>query len=726
MKNIIQRILKKIKSVKKPVLAGITIALVLLILLIFRMIGSKNKKASVTDSTSTITLAKTDIQNTLSISGQIDSADTINIYTSLNSYPVKEIFVKVGDKVRDGELLAQIDTTNLEYEIKQAKNNLENAIEAFNTEKQNYQNSIVNAENSLDSAIISRDKQQLSYEKILAEYKKAEETMLKSFDSYTYDNTINEAYITLKRKLEELKKAENEHLEARENFDDYTYQNTIVDARAKLNRALDDLRDAREDLRTQKSDFDDYTYENAIREAKAKLDNENEKLKKLKNQKNNQNSEFDSSSYDNAISSAQSDLDRYQQEYNNAVVNDEDMATAKANLDSAKATLDRAKVALASAKSEYESLVENIDNQIKAAEQAVAEAERSYNRAIDNLEQARDNAINTAEKNLVSARNSADDAQRAYDRAITDLERAQDSSIESAEDKIKSAQKAVDDAQRTYDKAISDLKRAQNDYIEDNEEKLTTTKRNLADAEKSLESSNLNVANAENSLKQAKSKTTPSNSSVSNQQITLDKLIEQMEKSRIKATGTGTITSIGAIEGTNPTGVLFVIEDTNMLYVAAKVKEYNLKNLSLGQKSLVTTDATGTEIFDGEIIYISPKAVTEAGSTNVEFEIWIKICDPDENIKIGMNAFMEIILEEKQDTFVVPLSAIISNEEGNFIQYQSHEEISLLPVEIGIKTTTSAEIFGEGLVDGMIIISGSYPPSQNERMGPIGGPPFGN
>ena len=676
MKNAIQKVSKKIKSIKKPVLIGITIALILLILLIFRTIGGKSGKASVTDSTSTITLAKTDIQNILSISGQIDSADTINIYTSLNSYPIEEIFVEVGDKVEEGELLAQIDTTNLEYEIKQAKNNLKNATESFNTEKQNYQNSIINAKNSLDSAIISRDKQQLSYEKILAEYKKAEETMLKSFDSYTYDNTIDESYITLKRKLDELKDAENEHLEARKDFDDYTYQNTIADARAKLNRALDDLRDAREDLRTQKNDFDDYTYESAIREAKTKLDNENEKLQELKNQKNNQDFEFDSNS--------------------------------------------------PNAELEQEQAIKDIDNQIKAAEQAVADAERSYNRAIGNLEQARDNAINTAEKNLDSAKNSADDAQRTYDKAITDLERAQDSSIESAKDKIKSAQKAVDDAQRTYDKAISDLKRAQNDYIEDNEGKLIATKQNLADAEKSLESSNLNVANAENSLKQAKSKATPSNSSVSNQQITLDKLIEQMEKSRIKATGTGTITSIGAIEGTNPTGVLFVIEDTNMLYVAAKVKEYNLKDLSLGQKSLVTTDATGTEIFDGEIIYISPKAVTEAGSTNVEFEIWVKICDPDENIKIGMNAFMEIILEEKQDTFVVPLSAIISNEEGDFIQYQSHEEISLLPIEIGIKTTTSAEIFGEGLVDGMIIISGSYPSSQNERRVPMGGPPFGN
>lgn len=685
LNKIIKKMLEKIKSIKKPVLAGVVVVVVLLTVLIFRNMGRKSKDAFVPD-VSTITLAKTHIQNGLSVSGQVDSSDTINIYSSLNTYPIEEIFVEVGDKVNEGDLLAKIDTTNLEYDIKQAKNNLENAIKSLNTEKQNNQNSIVNAQNSLNSAIVSRDRQQISYEKSLADYQEAEETIFKSFDSYTYDNAINEAKIQLDRKLEELERAEEDHFEAREDFDDYTYQNAITEAQAKLDRALDDLRDARNNLRDQERYFDDYTYENDIRNAKLKLDQEKEELKRLEDLKRSEDT----------ISSDQPNLDISQEVYDDPLLNngnDDNIVTQ-----------------------------EDIDNQ----KRAVDDAQKAYDRALDNLDRANDRAIEDAEKKLDTARNAVDDAQRAYDRAITDLERAQDTSVETAEDKIETAQKAVEDAQRTYDKAVSDLERAKDDYIKDNEEKLTTTKRNLSDAEKSLEASNLSVSNAENNLEQAKSRVAPSSSSVSNQQITLDKLLDQMEKSQIKATGTGTITSVDAVEGTNPNGVLFVIEDTNMLYVTAKVKEYNLKDLTLGQKSFVTTDATDIEIFDGEIVYISPRAVTEAGSTNVEFEIWVKIMNPNENIKIGMNAFLEIIIDEKQDTYVVPLSAIISNEDGDFIQYQSNEEISLLPIEIGIKTSTSAEIFGEGLVDGMIIISGSYSSSQNETTFPMGGPPFGN
>ena len=665
-----KQMLEKIKSIKKPVLAGIAVILVLLVVLISRNIKKRDKDAFVPD-VSTITLAKTDIQNSLSVSGQVDSSNTINIYSSLVTYPVEEIFVEAGDKVEEGDILAKLDTDDLEYEIKQAENNLQNAIKALDTEKQNNQNNIVNAQNSLNSAIVSRDRQEIAYEKILADYKEAEETILKVFDSYTYDNAISEAKISLDRKFADLEKAEDEYEEAREDFDDYTYQNAITEAKANLDRRIDDLEDARHDLRTQKDRFDDFMYENAIREAKAILDIKKEELQRLEDEKNSSNNP------------------------------DPDQP-------------------------EDEPLFSNIDDEIDRARQAVREAQRAYDNARDNLDRAYDNAVEGAERKVDAARNAVEDAERAYDRALADLDRGQDSSIEVTEDKIETAQKALADAQRIYDKAISDLERAKDDYIEDNDEQLTTTKRSLADAEKSLEASKLSVKNAQNTLDQAKSRIAPSSSSVSNQEIMLEKLRDQMDKSQIKATGTGTITSVDAVEGTNPNGVLFVIEDTNLLYVTAKVKEYNLKDLSIGQKSFVTTDATDGEIFDGEIIYISPKAVTEAGSTNVEFEIWVKITNPTENIKIGMNAFLEIVIDTKQDTYVVPLSAIISNEDGDFIQHELDGEIELLPITIGIKTTTSAEIFGNELVDGMIIITGSYSSSQNEMMMPMGGPPFGN
>jgi len=235
---------------------------------------------------------------------------------------------------------------------------------------------------------------------------------------------------------------------------------------------------------------------------------------------------------------------------------------------------------------------------------------------------------------------------------------------------------------------VTDLQKAKDKAAEDNPLQLSTAQRNAADAEKSLESAQLSVA-----------------SNVANQKISLDKLLDQLANAEITASESGTITVINAKEGVNPSGILFTIEDTNQLYVTARVKEYNLKDLSIGQNILITTDATDEEVFEGDIIYISPKAVSEAGSTNVEFEIWVEIKNPNENIKIGMNAFLEIVIAAKKDVYVVPLSAIITNENGTFIRSQSGDGTTDIPVVIGITTSTSAEISGAGVENGLIILS---------------------
>jgi len=55
-------------------------------------------------------------------SGVAQSSETTNIYSTLN-YPVKEIFVEVGDMVEAGDVIAVLDTANLENDIAQAEIN---------------------------------------------------------------------------------------------------------------------------------------------------------------------------------------------------------------------------------------------------------------------------------------------------------------------------------------------------------------------------------------------------------------------------------------------------------------------------------------------------------------------------------------------------------------------------------------------------------------------------
>jgi HlyD family secretion protein len=621
--------------------AAIVVTILCLGVFIYTSVGGR-RAALEAHSLTTITLSKTEISNTISVSGQVNSSSDINIYSSLSNYPVQEVFVEIGDKVEKEDVLAKIDTTSLEHDINQAKNNLRNAQKTLQTEKQNNHNSIVNAQNALDSAIVSRDRQQLAYGKSLADLKEADEAVVEPFDSYTYDNAITEAKATLDKKT-------------------------------------DDLAEAEIKLDSEKNAFDAYTYEIAINDAKINLDRNIADLEKAINDRDSETSYFDSSLYDFAINEAHVAVDRRQRDYDDALLANDYDITATA---------------------------------VVAAERALEDAQSALNKAYNDLNKAQSDfndstqsSQDAADEKVRAARNAVDDAQRACDKAVEDLNRAHDKAVEDATNSVDAAKIAVSDAQRAYDKAVTDLQYAKDKAVEDNAIQLATAQRNATDAAKSLESAQLSVSNAQDNLNQARSKVLTGESNVANQQITLDKLLDQLANAEITASESGTITAVNAVEGTNPSGILFTIEDTNLLYVSANVKEYDLKDISIGQNVFITTDATDKEVFEGEIIYISPMAVSEAGSTNVEFEIWVALKNPDKNIKIGMNAFLEIIVTSKKDVYVVPLSAIITNESGTFVRAQTGNEAIDIPVEIGITTSTSAEISGEGIEDGLIILS---------------------
>jgi RND family efflux transporter MFP subunit len=300
------------------------------------------------------------------------------------------------------------------------------------------------------------------------------------------------------------------------------------------------------------------------------------------------------------------------------------------------------------------------------------------------------------------------------------LTRAQDDAVKTASDKLDAANKARDDAQRAYNKAVQDKTRAAADNRESNNKKVESAEKALTDAKKQLESAQNSVKNAENALSQAQAKPGTAGKNVELQSLSLEKLNRQLAEGEIIAEASGVITAISAKVGATPQGVLFVIDNKDELYVSARVKEYNLNSLAIGQEILITTDATGSQKISATLSYVSPKAVSEAGSTSVEFEVRATLTDPDEAIKIGMNAFMNIIVETKENVYAVPVSTIVTNEKGSFI-YAAPEEPSNgggrgkkpkeapepieIPVTLGLKTSTSVEISGAGLKDGLQILT---------------------
>lgn len=623
----------------------------------------------------TVILATSDIKQSVSLSGVIESGQTTNIY-STQSYPVKEIYVETGDTVKAGDILAVLDMAKLENDKAQAEINYNNAILSTNEDQRQLANSITNATTSLEASQISLARQQHNTANAENDLREAEAKLNEPFDSYNYDRAIEDAKITLARKTDDLLTAQADMDESINDFDDYTYQNAIHEAEITLNRKKADLEEAEKNLSNEQKSkpdkFDDYTYQNAIRDAEKNLDRK-------------------SSDFQTAQGNYYLADDAYFAALNNLNSTGEYIEQARISKENAQTAMENAK-----------RLVNDAQESLDRANADLSKAKNNYNKS---TKDTKEDKVSVAQKTYDSALNAVDDAQRVYDKAVTDLDRAKDNASSNASDKLTAAKNAAADAERAYEKALTDKERAIHDYIEANEKNVETAQKSLTDSQKQLQTTQNNVKSAQNTLLQANEKPVTSLSNIELQALNLEKLQTQLSEGRIIATADGVVTEANAKVGATPSGILFVIEDMNQLYVSAKIKEYNLSAVTPGQKAIITTDATGDTVYEGNVTYISPKAVSESSSTSVEFELRAALSQPDPAVKIGMNAFINIITAEKEDVYAVPLSIIVSNERGNFVYTTTENGATEVPVSIGLRTSTSAEITGDGLYEGLELLA---------------------
>ncbi|MDO5558192.1 MAG: efflux RND transporter periplasmic adaptor subunit [Oscillospiraceae bacterium] len=97
--------------------------------------------------------SKNDIYNTLAVDGTIESADSNNtILTNLVTYKVKKVNFKVGDHVNAGDVVCELDTTDLENDITDLENRISNSDTLSDYQFEQY-------EKALDTAKKSREMQ---------------------------------------------------------------------------------------------------------------------------------------------------------------------------------------------------------------------------------------------------------------------------------------------------------------------------------------------------------------------------------------------------------------------------------------------------------------------------------------------------------------------------------------------------------------------------------------
>ena len=179
----------------------------------------------------------------------------------------------------------------------------------------------------------------------------------------------------------------------------------------------------------------------------------------------------------------------------------------------------------------------------------------------------------------------------------------------------------------------------------------------------------------------------------------LQKAQSAVDSAEIKAPISGTITRVNVEAGQFADNLLdgkpmFTVENLDQLELSISVSEYSIGKLSLGQKAIITADVLGDEKLEGEVSSISPTGEQKNGNTAERvIPIKIKIDGDKKGLLSGITAKADIVLSEAKNVFVVPLSAVITGEDGSSqMAFVEDGKIHIVPVKTGVESDVSVEV----------------------------------
>ena len=581
------------------------------------------------------------------------------------------MFLKPAEQVQAGDVLAQLDTEQLEMDIaqQQAAVDASNSQSAHQIEvnRKAYENAVENYENGLDSNAIS-----------------AESGVNQA------ENSLTQAEYGVDSAQLQVDAAEAAVRDARENYRITRDQlNGNVDS---AREALDDAEDALAEAQA--------AYNSAVAEANSQVSGAQSALTAASQALTeaetewNQFQEKHRQEYEKAQTEWSTAKTAYEDAYiayNKAVAEGKD----ESEILSLAGDMNKAEAAYNAAQTEYDQVKaewEPEQAKYEAAQAAYEDAQAAYataSSAASSVESSAYSGVASAQTGVASAEAQLDAARDARNGStLTQLEQGIDTarrSVDSAElqEDIAKAQQSA--AQQSADTAKQQQAATENAI----QQQLDTLKDNLIGSQISAQATQ-------------------------SQEIAIQSLQKNLDDATITAPVSGVVTAVYAEEGQPGNGLLFVIEDTDALKITTNIREYDVGSIEVGMPVVIRSDATGDKEISGTVTYIAPAAnKTENGNTltaddsTVEFEAEVQVNDADSGLRIGMNTRLTVLLEERSDDSVVEKadgSEVVyavepsSEKEGSYV-------VTEVPVTTGLETDFYIEVSGDGITDGLSIVS---------------------
>lgn len=194
-----------------------------------------------------------------------------------------------------------------------------------------------------------------------------------------------------------------------------------------------------------------------------------------------------------------------------------------------------------------------------------------------------------------------------------------------------------------------------------------------------------------------------------------------------------------AVQGNNNPTVIMYIADTSQKQILAKIDETDIGQIQVGQTATFTVDTYMDKTFTARVSKISQtdtsntwnttgtSSTTSSSSSSgsvIYYYVTLDVDDPNDELRIGMTARVDINTSEKENAMVVPIAALKTNDKGSYVlRVNSAGHTEQVPVTTGISSDEFVEILSGLDVGDKISITytaakATSSQNKNQRQGP--------
>jgi HlyD family secretion protein len=274
---------------------------------------------------------------------------------------------------------------------------------------------------------------------------------------------------------------------------------------------------------------------------------------------------------------------------------------------------------------------------------------------------------------LDQAQQDVVDKKDALDKAQSDFDPYKD--WDPSNSTRKTYEQRLTDAQISYDEAVR---------------KVNELELQHQTAQVNLDAANAALTDAQRTYDRVKDGPNPDDISILQTRITADQATLDMAK--LTAPFAGTITKVDVKPGdqVSPASIAFRLDNLDSLLVDVQVSEVDINSIQVGQPVDLSFDAILDKQYKGVVSQVAPVGDVIQGV--VEFDVTVELIDADQNVKPGMTAAVNIVVDQITDALLVPNRAVRVVDGQRVVYILSNNQLKSVNVTLGASSDSESQV----------------------------------